>query len=187
MPTARSTISNPTAKAERIRTDRVWNLTLTLTENAAHPGKYDACVSPTRTATSAISTGGVRCGRSKTISSETSAVTIAFDESIDAFPIDSVTDGAGRKYVYHYTGDGTTTPIRLSSISHHGTGETPLYTVGFTQNDAGDLTGIAYPDGESASFAYAGDSLLCAAQDTSGARIEYGYNSTATAKLNRVT
>ena len=71
--------------------------------------------------------------------------------------IDSVTDGAGRKYSYAYS-DG-----RLSAVSYFGAGSEPIETVTYAYSD-GNLTQVGYADGNSAEYSWS-DHVMTAAKD----------------------
>ncbi len=71
--------------------------------------------------------------------------------------IDTVTDGAGRKYSYSYSGG------QLASISYLGSGADALETVTYTYAD-GNLTQVSFADGKTAEYSWSGH-IMTAAKD----------------------
>ena len=93
--------------------------------------------------------------------------------------IASITDGAGRKYQFNYSG------TMLSSISFLGTGTSSLATESYTYS-GNELTGISSTLLSSASFSYTSNHLLSQAEDASGYKLTYIYNTTSSDKPNRI-
>ena len=85
-------------------------------------------------------------------------VSISYDSS-DAsnLRIDTVTDGAGRKYSYSYSGG------QLASVSYLGSGADALETVTYTYSD-GNLTQVSFADGKTAEYSWSGH-IMTAAKD----------------------
>ena len=71
--------------------------------------------------------------------------------------IDTVTDGAGRKYSYSYSGG------QLSSVSYLGAGSSALETVSYSYSD-GNLTQVSFADGKTAEYSWSGH-IMTAAKD----------------------
>ena len=71
--------------------------------------------------------------------------------------IDTVTDGAGRKYSYSYSGG------QLASVSYLGSGTDALETVTYTYSD-GNLTQVSFADGKTAEYSWSGH-IMTAAKD----------------------
>ena len=71
--------------------------------------------------------------------------------------IDTVTDGAGRKYSYSYSGG------QLASVSYLGSGAEALETVTYTYSD-GNLTQVSFADGKTAEYSWSGH-IMTAAKD----------------------
>ena len=71
--------------------------------------------------------------------------------------IDTVTDGAGRKYSYSYSGG------QLASVSYLGSGADALETVTYTYSD-GNLTQVSFADGKTAEYSWSGH-IMTAAKD----------------------
>ena len=94
--------------------------------------------------------------------------------------ISSITDGAGRRYQFDYT--GTT----LNSITFYGTGNAPIATESYTYSSS-RLTAITSTLLPTASFAYTSNNLISQVSDANGYRLTYAYNTTSSTKPNRVT
>ena len=71
--------------------------------------------------------------------------------------IDTVTDGAGRKYSYSYSGG------QLASVSYLGSGTDALETVTYTYSD-GNLTQVSFADGKTVEYSWSGH-IMTAAKD----------------------
>ncbi len=71
--------------------------------------------------------------------------------------IDTVTDGAGRKYSYSYSGG------QLASVSYLGAGSSALETVSYSYSD-GNLTQVSFADGKTAEYSWSGH-IMTAAKD----------------------
>ena len=71
--------------------------------------------------------------------------------------IDTVTDGAGRKYSYSYSGG------QLASVSYLGSGAEALETVTYTYSD-GNLTQVSFAVGKTAEYSWSGH-IMTAAKD----------------------
>ena len=71
--------------------------------------------------------------------------------------IDTVTDGAGRKYSYSYSGG------QLASVSYLGSRADALETVTYTYSD-GNLTQVSFADGKTAEYSWSGH-IMTAAKD----------------------
>ena len=71
--------------------------------------------------------------------------------------IDTVTDGAGRKYSYSYSGG------QLSSVSYLGAGSSALETVSYSYSD-GNLTQVSFADGKTVEYSWSGH-IMTAAKD----------------------
>ena len=71
--------------------------------------------------------------------------------------IDTVTDGAGRKYSYSYSGG------QLASVSYLGSRADALETVTYTYSD-GNLTQVSFADGKTVEYSWSGH-IMTAAKD----------------------
>ncbi len=93
--------------------------------------------------------------------------------------INYITDGAGRKYRYIYTG------LKIKRIAYFGSGTSELedYEYYFTGDN---LTKITYPDNEYVQFAYTSNHLLNKVTDIDGYNLRYEYNTTSAEQPNRI-
>ncbi len=98
-----------------------------------------------------------------------SSITITYKDSTSKL-IDTVTDGAGRKYNFTYT-DGM-----LTKVSFTGTGTEEITCVEY-EYVGGELTAVKYKDGESVTYEYtdSGKHLLKSATDIDGYQLIYTY------------
>lgn len=94
-----------------------------------------------------------------------SHITVAYNSS--GF-IETVTDGAERKYIFSYN-----TENLLDKISYTGTGTDEITAVTFTYTD-GKLTSVTDADEKSSLYTYAGN-LLQAVQDVDGYKLSYTF------------
>ena len=83
--------------------------------------------------------------------------------------IQTVTDGAGRVYQFHYGDDSL-----LDKVSFHGKQQAEISYVEY-QYDNGDLTEVKYKDGKTATYAYIHNHLLESASDIDGYKLTYTY------------
>ena len=99
-----------------------------------------------------------------------SNITITYKDSTSKL-IDTVTDGAERKYKFTYNTDGL-----LTKISFTGTGTEEITYVNYGYI-GGDLTTVTYKDGEIVTYAYtdSGKHLLQSATDIDGYQLIYTY------------
>ena len=93
--------------------------------------------------------------------------------------ISTITDGANRVYTFSYSSS------LLSKISYTGTGTTEISYVKFGYSDS-RLTSVTYKDSEVSKFSYTTNRLLSAAEDITGYKLQYTYNTTASNLPNRV-
>lgn len=93
--------------------------------------------------------------------------------------IASITDGAGRKYQFNYSGTA------LSSITFLGTGSSALATESYAYS-GNELTGITSLVLSSASFSYTSNHLLSQVSDANGYKLTYTYNTTSGSQPNRI-
>ena len=94
--------------------------------------------------------------------------------------ISSITDGAGRKYQFNYSGS------TLNSITFLGTGSSALATETYAYSSS-RLTAITSTLLPAASFAYTSNNLISQVSDANGYRLTYAYNTTSSTQPNRVT
>lgn len=99
-----------------------------------------------------------------------SNITITYKDSTSKL-IDTVTDGAERKYKFTYNTDGL-----LTKISFTGTGTEEITYVNYGYI-GGDLTTVTYKDGEIVTYAYTDSDkhLLQSATDIDGYQLIYSY------------
>lgn len=99
-----------------------------------------------------------------------SNITITYKDSTSKL-IDTVTDGAERKYKFTYNTDGL-----LTKISFTGTGTEEITYVNYGYI-GGDLTTVTYKDGEIVTYAYTDSDkhLLQSATDIDGYQLIYTY------------
>ena len=84
--------------------------------------------------------------------------------------INTVTDGAGRRYVFTYSNS------LLSKISYYGTGTTILTYQNYYYTNQ-NLTSIKDKDGKYVYYTYDSNRLLTSAKDVDGYQLNYTYNS----------
>ena len=149
------------------------NPTLTLTTSGSGTTKY--CITDKNGNKSYFDTNG-RLTKISNNQASVSSITITYSSGKQ---IASITDGAGRKYQFNYSG------AMLSSISFLGTGTSSLATESYTYS-GNELTGISSTLLSSASFSYTSNHLLSQAEDSGGYRLAYLYNTTSSTKPNRV-
>ena len=149
------------------------NPTLTLTTTGSGTTKY--CITDKNGNKSYFDTNG-RLTKISNNQAAVSSITITYSSGKQ---IASITDGAGRKYQFNYSG------AMLSSISFLGTGTSSLATESYTYS-GNELTGISSTLLSSASFSYTSNHLLSQAEDAGGYRLAYLYNTTSSTKPNRV-
>ena len=83
--------------------------------------------------------------------------------------INTITDGAGRKYQFHYQSN------LLSKVSYKGTGETELTYVLYTYEN-GDLAKITDKDLKSTTYVYDEDHFLTTVEDVTNYLVKYSYS-----------
>lgn len=149
------------------------NPTLTLTTTGSGTTKY--CITDKNGNKSYFDTNG-RLTKINNNQASVSSITITYSSGKQ---IASITDGAGRKYQFNYSG------AMLSSISFLGTGTSSLATESYTYS-GNELIGISSTLLSSASFSYTSNHLLSQAEDAGGYRLAYLYNTTSSTKPNRV-
>lgn len=149
------------------------NPTLTLTTTGSGTTKY--CITDKNGNKSYFDTSG-RLTKINNNQASVSSITITYSSGKQ---IASITDGAGRKYQFNYSG------AMLSSISFLGTGTSSLATESYTYS-GNELIGISSTLLSSASFSYTSNHLLSQAEDAGGYRLAYLYNTTSSTKPNRV-
>lgn len=149
------------------------NPTLTLTTTGSGTTKY--CITDKNGNKSYFDTNG-RLTKINNNQASVSSITITYSSGKQ---IASITDGAGRKYQFNYSG------AMLSSIFFLGTGTSSLATESYTYS-GNELIGISSTLLSSASFSYTSNHLLSQAEDAGGYRLAYLYNTTSSTKPNRV-
>ena len=149
------------------------NTGLILTTTGSGTTKY--CITDKNGNKSYFDTSG-RLTKISNNQATTSSITITYSSGK---LISSITDGAGRKYQFNYSGS------TLSSITFLGTGSTALATESYTYSSS-NLTGISSSVLSSASFSYTSSHLLSQAADENGYQLQYNYNVTNTSQPNRV-
>ena len=118
------------------------------------------------------------CNGDDVLTETTEAIRYTYD-SQNPVKLTKITDGVGRQYVFSYnattgllekvnclTADGT--QIKA------GTTETDL-CVTYAYDTNGNLTGVTYPDGKTATYTYSGDNLT-KAQNIDNYNIQYTYD-----------
>ena len=150
--------------------------TLTLTASGSGTTKY--CIEDKNGNRSYFDSSG-RLSKIENNQATKSSITITYADSTSQ-RISTITDGAGRKYQFTYSGG------LVSKIAFLGTGTTEITALTYSYDTSGNLTGIAYPDGESVAFGYSGSHGLTSVTDVSGYKLTYTYNTTNTAVPNRV-
>ena len=83
--------------------------------------------------------------------------------------INTITDGAGRKYQFQYDSDDN-----ITAIQYYGTGTTVLEQVAYTYTN-GCLTGVTYPDGETVAYEYDARGRITKMTDIDGYSLSYTY------------
>ena len=83
--------------------------------------------------------------------------------------IDTITDGAGRKYQFQYDSDDN-----ITAIQYYGAGSTVLEQVTYTYTN-GVLMSVTYPDGETVSYEYDARSRITRMTDIDGYSLSYTY------------
>ena len=158
-------------------------LELTLTTNGSGTTKY--CIEDKNGNKSYFDTYG-RLTKQENNQEVKSNITVTYESSSPR--ISMITDGAGRKYSFTYSGN------LLSRISYKGTGSTEVSYVTFTYS-GNLLTRITDKDGKYATYTYIDNfleepCLLASATDVDGYKLSYSYNTTSGAhqpyRVNRV-
>ena len=144
-------------------------LDLTLTTNGTGTERY--CITDKKGNKTYFDTLG-RLTKLSNNQATVSSVTVTY--SGNTKEIDTVTDGAGRRYVFTYSNN------YLSRISYYGTGTTVLTYVDY-QYTNGNLTSITDKDGKTAYYTYDSNRLLTSAKDVDGYKLSYTYNTVSAA------
>lgn len=149
------------------------NTGLILTTTGSGTTKY--CITDKNNNKSYFDTSG-RLTKMSNNQATTSNITVTYSSGKR---IASITDGAGRKYQFNYSGTA------LSSITFLGTGSSALATESYTYS-GNELTSIASSVLSSASFSYTSNHLLSQVSDANGYKLTYAYNTTNSSQPNRV-
>ena len=154
-------------------------LELTLTTNGSGTTKY--CIEDKNGNKSYFDTYG-RLTKQENNQQVKSNITVSYNTTSGP-QISMITDGAGRKYSFTYSGN------LLSRISYKGSGSTEVSYVTFTYSGT-QLTRITDKDGKYATYTYGSNQLLASATDIDGYKLSYTYNTTSGAhqpyRVNRV-
>ena len=149
------------------------NTGLILTTNGSGTTKY--CITDKNNYKSYFDTSG-RLTKISNNQATTSNITVTYSSGKR---IASITDGAGRKYQFNYSGTA------LSGITFLGTGSSTLATETYTYS-GNELTSITSSALSSASFSYTSNHLLSQVSDANGYKLTYAYNTTSSSQPNRV-
>ena len=149
------------------------NTGLILTTNGSGTTKY--CITDKNNYKSYFDTSG-RLTKISNNQATTSNITVTYSSGKR---IASITDGAGRKYQFNYSGTA------LSSITFLGTGTSALATESYTYS-GNELMRIASSVLPAANFSYTGNHLLSQAANANGYKLVYSYNTTSSSQPNRV-
>lgn len=104
--------------------------------------------------------------------------------------IETITDSAGRKYVFYYEGEDDNK--LLTKISYLGMGTQEIACVSYGYNTAGQLVSVTDQDGEVSTYGYNTDAnstlpnLLLTAQDIDGYSLTYAYTGGIAGRAARV-
>lgn len=149
------------------------NTGLILTTTGSGTTKY--CITDKNNNKSYFDTSG-RLTKMSNNQATTSNITVTYSSGKR---IASITDGAGRKYQFNYSGTA------LSSITFLGTGSSALATENYTYS-GNELTSITSSMRSSANFSYTSNHLLSQVSDANGYKLTYAYNTTNSSQPNRV-
>lgn len=149
------------------------NTGLILTTTGSGTTKY--CITDKNNNKSYFDTSG-RLTKMSNNQATTSNITVTYSSGKR---IASITDGAGRKYQFNYSGTA------LSSITFLGTGSSALATESYTYS-GNELTSITSSMRSSANFSYTSNHLLSQVSDANGYKLTYAYNTTNSSQPNRV-
>ncbi len=118
------------------------------------------------------------CNSEDTLTSTTDDIRYIY-KSGTSLGLSKITDGVGRQYVFSYS---TTTGLleKINCLTADGTqikaGTTNTdLCVTYSYDNNGNLTGVTYPDGKTATYTYSGDSLV-KAENIDGYSIQYTYD-----------
>ena len=104
-----------------------------------------------------------------------SSINISYSTATaDSLLIDTITDGAGRKYQFTYNTSGL-----LTRIGYLGSGTSEITHVAFTYDSSKRLTGITDKDAETCLYTYNDANMLLTAQDIDGYTLTYAYDTPA--------
>ena len=108
-----------------------------------------------------------------------SSISITYTTT-SGYLIQTITDGAGRKYNFSYGSN------LLNKITYVGTGSSEITSVSYGYTSS-NLTSVTYKDGKSAAFAYGTNNLLTSATDIDGYALKFEYNTTTAGQPSRVS
>ena len=152
-------------------------LELTLTNTGSGTSKF--CITDKYGNASCFDTYG-RLTKQENNQATKSNISITYTTT-SGYLIDTITDGAGRKYDFDYNSSNL-----LNKIIYLGSGSNELTSVSYGYT-SGRLTSITYADGKSTTFAYGNNSLMVSATDVDGYTLKFSYNTTAVGQPNRVS
>lgn len=109
-----------------------------------------------------------------------SSISITYTNTSE-YLINTITDGAGRKYTFTYNSSDL-----LTKISYTGSGTDPLGYVSFGYSSSKLIT-ITDKDGEKCTYTYGSNNLLTSATDIDGYKLSYTYLTTAAGMPNRIS
>ena len=151
-------------------------LELTLTNTGSDTSKY--CIADKNGNKSYFDTYG-RLRKQENNQATKSSIVVTYTTT-SGYLIQSITDGAGRKYNFTYSNS------LLSKISYVGTGTSEIAAISYGYS-SGKLTTVTYKDGKKTTFAYGSNNLLTSATDIDGYKLAIAYNTTAAGQPNRVS
>ncbi len=162
-------------------------LELKLTTNGSGTQKY--CIEDKYGNKSFFDTHG-RLTKQQNNQQTPSSITVSYTTSSGPL-ISTITDGAGRDYVFGYETDEDIGVTYLSYIRYNGTGTTAVTQTNFYydlyNSENCVLISIEDADGQWCGFDYDSSNLLTQAQDVVDYKIVYEYNTTTANKPSRVS
>lgn len=90
------------------------------------------------------------------------------DDFSNFYHIEYITDGAGRKYKFNYSG------IKLTDISYYGKKNTVIQKVSYEYDNNSNLTKVIYPDGKLVSYSWDNHNMISAC-NTDGYTVNFSY------------
>ena len=151
-------------------------LELTLTNTGSGTSKF--CITDKYGNKSFFDTYG-RLTKQENNQATRSNISITY-KTTSGYLIQTITDGAGRKYNFEYNSSNL-----LNKITYVGNGSVAVaVSYGYTN---GNLTSVTYQDGKKSTFTYGTNNLLTSATDIDGYALKFEYNTTTAGQPNRVS